>query len=247
MLLVTMVDVPFNQIRTYLINLTNKCGYTYWNGHLRSKLKWLRDVEKINLIKKNSQRDMKVLDLGCGFGHMTLMIKEIGLEVIGIDVQKKNFTILKELDAPFLLCDGLALPFKSKIFDLILANGVLEHVGKEDEEKILLQESCRVLKKKGIFYISALPRKYSFEHIASKLSIRSHTRYFDIKMVRTIIENAGFNIVQIENEQLVILNILPFWISNSLAVGLLALEKKFKMFQLGLYETYGILTFKRKN
>ena len=94
-----------------------------------------------------------VLDIGIGSGHIA---KEIGKgckELHGIDVVDER--VVKE---GYLLSrvKGEVLPFKDNMFDVVISNQVLEHVG---DKKKHVDEIRRVLKKGGICYL-ATPNKF---------------------------------------------------------------------------------------
>jgi hypothetical protein len=44
----------------------------------------------------------------------------------------------------YVSCDGLGLPFRSKSFDMVLSNAVIEHVGDEAAQRQLVAEHVRV-------------------------------------------------------------------------------------------------------
>jgi hypothetical protein len=48
------------------------------------------------------------------------------------------------LDTPRVVCNGLALPFRDGEFDLTVTNAVIEHVGDEAEQRVLVAEQLRV-------------------------------------------------------------------------------------------------------
>jgi SAM-dependent methyltransferase len=103
----------------------------------------------------------RVLDAGCGGGGMPLSLAEHAREVVGIDpidrFGQAGVTLAHERglrQLHFLRADGMALPFKSGIFDLVLSHAVIEHVA--DAPKYL-RECRRVLKPGGRFYLSTAP------------------------------------------------------------------------------------------
>jgi Methyltransferase domain len=44
----------------------------------------------------------------------------------------------------YVACDGLALPFRTGSFDMVLSNAVIEHVGNEDAQRQMVSEHVRV-------------------------------------------------------------------------------------------------------
>lgn len=102
-----------------------------------------------------------VMDLGCGYGLKAIHLALFGaLEVIAVDVSKekiKTFNrLLNILDPPLdnikpSWGDASRLIFEDEICDIVYVSEVISHVR---DEKSLLSESRRVLKKGGILFIS---------------------------------------------------------------------------------------------
>ena len=72
-----------------------------------------------------------LLDAGCSEGYFIQLVKERGLESIGCDVSinllEKNYEIYGERNS-LVQCDITALPFRDRVFDLILCSETLEHI-----------------------------------------------------------------------------------------------------------------------
>jgi SAM-dependent methyltransferase len=103
----------------------------------------------------------QVLDAGCGGGGMPLSLAEHATRVVGIDPVDRFGQAGVRLAAErgvenlrFLRADGMALPFSSGSFDLVLSHAVIEHVA--DAGKYL-RECCRVMTPQGRFYLSTAP------------------------------------------------------------------------------------------
>jgi SAM-dependent methyltransferase len=76
-----------------------------------------------------------MLDLGCGTGASRPLFEALtGLSYLGVDHAG---------DAPDVLVDAHALPFKDKSFDFAVCIAVLEHL---EVPEIAMSEACRVLK-----------------------------------------------------------------------------------------------------
>lgn len=103
----------------------------------------------------------RVLDAGCGGGGMPLSLAEEAALVVGIDPvarfpdagarigRERGVTNLR-----FALADGLYLPFKGGVFDLVLSHAVIEHVA---DARLYLSECARVLRPGGRVYLSTAP------------------------------------------------------------------------------------------
>jgi SAM-dependent methyltransferase len=102
-----------------------------------------------------------VLDAGCGGGGMPLSLAEHAARVVGIDPIDRFATagvaLARERGArnlQFVQADGMALPFGSGVFDLVLSHAVIEHVS---DATRYLSECRRVLAPGGRVYLSTAP------------------------------------------------------------------------------------------
>ena len=103
----------------------------------------------------------RVLDAGCGGGGMPLSLAEEAQAVVGIDPINRfgdaGVRLARERGLPnlrFALADGMALPFGSGAFDLVLSHAVIEHVA---DAALYLRECRRVLAGNGRIYLSTAP------------------------------------------------------------------------------------------
>ena len=104
------------------------------------------------LLVKNINKDMVVLDLGCGSGELTLQLSRYCKQIIGIDnyakyinTAKKDKKKRKINNATFKIGDARKLPFKNNSFDLVYSSR-----GPLSVDADFLQEAKRVLKIKGL-------------------------------------------------------------------------------------------------
>jgi SAM-dependent methyltransferase len=103
----------------------------------------------------------RVLDAGCGGGGMPLSLAEEATQVVGIDpaerFQDAGVRLGRErgvANLHFALADGMALPFPTGAFDLVLSHAVIEHVA---DAALYLRECARVLAPGGHVYLSTAP------------------------------------------------------------------------------------------
>lgn len=122
------------------------------------------DIPQVaNLFRKKSIR--KVLDLGCGSGRHTVYLAKRGFEVYGFDIAPEGIKITRNwlkkerLKASFKIGDIYKkLPYKDKFFDAIIAIQVINH-GKIESIRKLIREMERILKPKGLVFITARRRR----------------------------------------------------------------------------------------
>jgi ubiquinone/menaquinone biosynthesis C-methylase UbiE len=96
-----------------------------------------------------------LVDLGCNQGQITGRLAEVFHLVVGVDI---DFPSQDRRGRSHLIqADGTQLPFRSSSLDIVVLNHVLEHVA---DQTRLLSETWRVLKPKGICYLSC-PNRYT--------------------------------------------------------------------------------------
>jgi ubiquinone/menaquinone biosynthesis C-methylase UbiE len=95
---------------------------------------------------------LKILDVGCGAGSKTKMLKKIfpGFTFLGCDVSKKaiNYANKNSSGIKFFVANAQKLPIGTNSIDVVIAQSVLDHL--ESPEKGM-SEVYRVLKKGGTF------------------------------------------------------------------------------------------------
>ena len=95
-----------------------------------------------NWLNKND----RVLDIGCGNGIITKLLRDrFEIKVLGCDI--KNYLVY---NIPFKKFNGIKLPFQANEFDNIFLNDVLHHISYKAQGR-LVQEAIRVSKKVLIF------------------------------------------------------------------------------------------------
>ncbi len=101
--------------------------------------------------------NMKVLEVGCGGGLFTNMIKKHfpSCEVVGIDLDENHINFARDkakelnLDVEYKVCDIKNMPFEDNSFDLVFSHTVVEHLEFND----FISEQKRVLKSGGSIVI----------------------------------------------------------------------------------------------
>lgn len=124
-------------------------------------LKWVMREEtfKRKLIQHvNIQPHMKVLDLGCGTGTLTVMLKHAHPEahITGVDGDPEVLDIARKKSEGVNIQwdEGLAssLPYPDSAFDRVVTSLVIHHLVTDDKREAF-KEIFRVLKPRGELYI----------------------------------------------------------------------------------------------
>ncbi len=70
------------------------------------------------------QAGERILDLGCGDGALTLKLKELGVDVLGVDASAEQIAAAKDLGLEAAVADGENLTFDTE-FDAVFSNAAL--------------------------------------------------------------------------------------------------------------------------
>lgn len=174
---------------------------------------YLRQVELLReLVKLRFEAPLsaiRVLDWGCGKGHISYLLDKEGFDVTTCDRtralgdsafgQPTPILIEKEirvvpLDAP------VALPFANESFDVVVSFGVLEHVDRDAES---MREIRRILRPGGIFFVTFLPYVLSWTQWVARLRGNDyHDRLYSKRSFRALARGAGFDVLGIWHGQL---------------------------------------------
>ncbi len=117
---------------------------------------FLADQAIFKLIK---DYDFKtVLDLGCGVGYHTNILKENGKTVTSMDYGRSVGFLLNDNKDEVIITDFLKYDFKNRTFDAVWCSHVLEH---QVNPNLFLKKIHSLLKENGIFAISVPPLKHN--------------------------------------------------------------------------------------
>ncbi len=146
-------------------------------------------------VKKYLPNMATVLDWGTGFGQMSLILENLGLDIVSFDISIPEKNLFNKIKAKPILGDKIILPFKNESFDGVVSCGVLEHVSDLEGS---LKEIYRVLKKEGYLFIFNFPYKYSpSEFYAFLRKISSHPLKLTRQSLYNILKQNNFTDVKI--------------------------------------------------
>lgn len=174
---------------------------SYWSdrardfGSLRAKelespkLKLWRDELMSHIF--DSDRSLRILDIGCGAGFFSIILSELGHTVHGIDITPNMIEEAKQLaqsldsDATFSVMDAENLSFDTNTFDIVVARNVTWNLPHPDKA---YAEWLRVIRPGGLIlnYDAEHARNHhnlpqsvhhAHEHVSNELKERCHTIY----------------------------------------------------------------------
>lgn len=172
-------------------------------------------LQKVLEIVKNCSKG-QVLDLGCGDGSFSQLLREQGNIVFGVDISSQAVVLAAKrgVNACKVKVDSEPLPFKNNFFDFVFCGELIEHLYDPD---FLLSEVKRVLKQGGLFvittpnlaswfnrlvllfgfqpYLSEVSLRYNvgkFRSNVPKTEVSGHIRSFTLKSLLELLEIHGF-------------------------------------------------------
>lgn len=104
--------------------------------------------------------DIKVLDVGCGFGNNLMPFLALGCDCAGVEVTDEVASLTQNIlhqrgfiDAEIKKGNNRYLPFEDDEFDLVISNNVLHYEKDESDIREALAEYTRVLKPSGALFL----------------------------------------------------------------------------------------------
>lgn len=152
---------------------------------------------------------IRILDWGCGKGHVSYLLKKSEGNVISCDRFDNSGDSSFGQQTPILEYAGInviplnhdyLLPFNDNLFDVVLSFGVLEHVPNDIES---LKEINRILVKGGLFFCFNLPNHLSWTQYISRLrGDNYHDRLYRFKNIKSLLNKTNFDLIDIWYRQL---------------------------------------------
>ena len=141
--------------------------------------------------------NIKILDLGCGWGNNLKFYQDKGFSYFGVDFSESAIEHCKKDHKNVFCCSIDELPFESNKFDVVIDRMAIQHNPLEIIQKIFF-EVKRVLKKEGVFYSNLIEKaNYTFQ--------TSYLSASDIKQYASIFSKVDLESIQRfkENGQLI--------------------------------------------
>lgn len=122
-------------------------------------------LELFPIINNYLRKGYEILDIGCGFGKISLELASLGYSVTGIDLNTEAIRLAetavkslglnkkKEGGAVFNVGNASYLPFKDLSFDLVAMQAFLTSVPDPQQRSRIVQEAFRVLKHGAYLYL----------------------------------------------------------------------------------------------
>ncbi len=229
--------------KKYFLNF--KSNHIYYTRHkmmfdneINNYINYLNFKEILKFFQ--STKNINLLDLGCGIGDKSVLLKSFypswniyGFETTNYDdpdhnetkpylFYKKIYTkINKDFKINLKLYDGIKLNLRDNFFDIMILYAVIEHINPNKRKKFIKIISKK-LKNKGYIILTRCPRYYGLmEFITRKFNI-GHEWVLKKEDLLNIFNKSEFKI-----ELLKIMNNIPnnYNISKSFSSPLIIIDK----------------------
>jgi ubiquinone/menaquinone biosynthesis C-methylase UbiE len=166
------------------------------------------------------EENFKVLDLGCGTGTLTLLVKKSqpSAEVTGIDIDPHILSIAKEkasqvnIQIRFDLGTAFNLPYPDNSFDRVVSSLVFHHLTRENKLRAL-KEVLRALKMNGELHIADMGKPQNLlMRLPSVVMRRLEETEDNVKgLLPQMLKNAGFKQVEETSKLMTIFGTISFY------------------------------------
>ena len=166
-----------------------------------------------------------VLDWGCGYGQVTNLLAQAGLNVSAFDYRPDVEGSARPMEryphlSVYLSPEPSRLPYPDASFDAVLSCGVLEHVSDPDAS---LEEIKRILNPGGTFYVFKLPNRTSYlEALARRAGLYyhgacEHDKLYDRRSATALLRRHGFQIREFRRMNVLPLSLTAEWANRAAA------------------------------
>ncbi len=147
--------------------------------------------------KNENQKRIRLLDMGCGYGHLLDLCKVFEIEAIGVDIDLYRVQFCK--DKGLNACKPEELDVKNK-FDVIISTSVIEHI--DNLHEYFRYISGR-LETGGHLHLTglnpAIIRKETSKGVYRLLMPFEHVNYFTPGSLDILVEQYGLKRIKVGN------------------------------------------------
>lgn len=193
-------------------NVYSSIDYFDFENHFRGSREHVKNVQRVYIPYFEGKKN--VLDLGCGRGEFTELLRENDIGVTGVDMYEPYVEYVKALGLPVVLDDAISYLSSQKSTDGIFLGQVVEHISVDQIVTICnmayekLEEGCCLIMETpnprslamyyNAFYIDPSHQKpvhpYALKYIAEK------SGFSDVRILYTDTSKVPFSIPKIQKD-----------------------------------------------
>lgn len=134
--------------------------YTEWKKFVGKEIP--SSLELNPIIFKYIRQYHKIIDMGCGFGKVSIQLAFKGFCVEGIDINRSGIETAKigakklnlEEQLKFRVADATELPYDDETFDMVIMQALLTAIVDKENRNKIMKETYRILRPMGCLYIA---------------------------------------------------------------------------------------------
>lgn len=149
-----------------------------------------------SLIKKYST-GIKTLDYGCGSGRSTRFLKNLNLEVKGVDIDKKMISeaIKSDDSINYFTIESAQLPMPARDYDVVFSSLVMLKIPTKKELLKIFNEIHRCLKDNGVFiFVTNSEQMYSHPWLSLDANYEENTNLKSGSLAKILLKDINLEI-----------------------------------------------------
>lgn len=158
---------------------------------------------------KSSQGSQRILDIGCGQGHITSVIKKEfpSSEVSAVDysISAIEYANDKYTEIDFIVADAYNMPYTNNYFDIVVCNNLWEHV---PDPLHLLSNISKIINPNGFLVIST-PSRYRKSNLLRivrgkkvELISKHHVTEYSVGQIKEQLFYGGYNVAKCSSRRI---------------------------------------------
>lgn len=138
---------------------------------------------------------LPLLEISCATGKNILMLKNMGYQALGIDIEPRD-AYWSQAPERFFRANAYRLPFQSGSLRYVLSYASLEHL---QEHERALAEIHRVLAANGTLFLM-VPQYTLYNRLWNRCKDPDHYREYKVDELQTLLQSAGFRVSRLETK-----------------------------------------------
>ncbi|MEW6441134.1 MAG: class I SAM-dependent methyltransferase [bacterium] len=188
----------------------------YYSGYAREEPDWDEPLSYghhfyLSLVEKFSPAKGRLLDVGCGKGHLLLAARERGWDPVGLEISDASARLAAVRTGVRTLCGEIQkIDWGTETFDLVAMHQVLEHL----KSPISCLSVVRTLLKDGGILLVVVPNvharanlvKLALEKVGARrrrvgayYGTEDHLWYYSPRSLRFLLARLGFEILHMRS------------------------------------------------